>query len=60
LELKEVAMKKALQLSEQALRLALAIAVLALAAWTASPKPTVQGGLNVASALPKPGSVMEW
>lgn len=54
-------MKKALQLSEQALRLAIAVAVLALAAWTASSKPVANGNaVVVASALPKPGSVMEW
>ncbi len=52
-------MNKALLLSEQALRLAIAVALLALAAWTASSKPVVHGGALVAS-LPKPGVVMEW
>jgi hypothetical protein len=52
-------MNKALQLSEQALRLAIAVAVLALAAWTASSKPMVHGNALVAS-VPKPGAVMEW
>jgi hypothetical protein len=51
-------MKKALQLSEQALRLALAIAVLALAAWTATPKSGK--GLTASSATSRPGSVLEW
>jgi len=53
-------MNKALQLSEQALRLALAVAALALAAWTASSKPLTHSTVNIAAALPKPGSVMEW
>jgi hypothetical protein len=53
-------MNKALQLSEQALRLAIAVAALALAAWTTSSKPMVHGSaLNVAS-VSKPGTVMEW
>lgn len=53
-------MKTALQLSEQALRLALAIAALALAAWTAAPRTQAHTGITVASMAPKPGSVMEW
>lgn len=51
-------MNQALQLSEQALRLALAVAALALAAWTASPMSFT--GLGPAAAAPRPGAVLEW
>ena len=50
-------MNKAIQISEQALRLALAVAVLAMAAWTASSNPASRAG---AVHLPKPGAVTEW
>jgi hypothetical protein len=50
-------MQKALQLSEQALRLAMAVAALALAAWIAAPKP---GTVLTASSTQRPGTVLEW
>lgn len=50
--------KKTLQLGEQALRLALAVAALVLAALIAHPKQT--GTKLLLAAGPKPGVVMEW
>jgi|GEM_PF-7035759 len=51
-------MKTALQLSVQALRFAVAVAALALAAWTAAPKSA--NGSLASSTLQRPGSVLEW
>ncbi|HTB21092.1 MAG TPA: hypothetical protein VK914_00125 [bacterium] len=51
-------MKKALQLSEQALRLALAVMALALAAWIATPKSGTV--LRSSVTTTRPGSVLEW
>lgn len=48
---------KSLQLSEQALRMALAVLALGLAAWLASSAPRYS--LHGAPG-PRPGSVMEW
>lgn len=50
---------KPLQLSEEALRLALAVVALVLAAWMSSSKPMPKASALHAS-LPKPGLVMEW
>jgi hypothetical protein len=51
-------MNKTLQLSEEALRLGLAVLGLVLASYLAhSSKPA---GLGVLAAGPKPGAVMEW
>ncbi|HTB34027.1 MAG TPA: hypothetical protein VNZ54_04850 [bacterium] len=50
--------QKTLQLSEQALRLALALAALALAAWMG--QSHTQGKQTLHASLPKPGLVMEW
>ncbi len=46
--------EKSLQLSEQAIRLTLAVLALGLASWLAARQPAVK------AAGPKPGLVMEW
>lgn len=51
-------MNKTLQLSEEALRLGLAVVALFLAAYLAHSKPAPNGVLLAAG--PKPGLVMEW
>jgi hypothetical protein len=51
-------MKKALQLSEQAIRLALAVLALAMAAWIATPKTA--NVLRSSLATTRPGAVLEW
>ena len=50
--------QKTLQLSEQALRLALALVALALAAWMG--QNHTQGKQTLHTGQPKPGLVMEW